>query len=463
MTQRLAMAILLTVLGTLVVAGLTAYFTVRAVLIGNLDAVLFARAAALPELTQTKNLDPSKLPVYDPTDRYVIEDIEGRRIQGAAQSVAASNRPTIVKRQFAPAGRRRTRILTIRGLAHAQENGAKPVPVVITYSGSMDRADAILGRLAMDLSLFGLVGALLAAYLAVKISQLTLRPLSRTAALIGTIDEQSLDFRIDASKLPPELVPIASRLNGMLAQLEQAFARRKQFLADASHELRTPVAAMVTSLDVALRVPHDEIGYRQVIQECAADANLLRRLVQRLTEYAKGEVSPQAPPERTDVRLLIEQCANRTSILGHADGVIVTSDLPASLSCLLYADRLRSIVMNLAANAMEYGRPRSEVEISCMHDGQRLILNVHDDGPGIAPEHLPHVFEPFYRADRARVQDSEHLGLGLFLVQAHAKAMNGTCFVTCQPGSGTTVTVQIPCLLLPAEEPSPARPLVAAR
>src|SRR5207302_105383 len=112
-----------------------------------------------------------------------------------------------------------------------------------------------LDRLAAALCYFGLATGVVAAAAVILATRLALRPLRQTAAAIGAIDERDLGRRIDGAALPPELAPVAARLNEMLARLEQAFAQRKQFLADASHELRTPVAALVTTLEVALRRP----------------------------------------------------------------------------------------------------------------------------------------------------------------------------------------------------------------
>src|SRR5437762_6398593 len=104
-----------------------------------------------------------------------------------------------------------------------------------------------MNRLAVALTVFGVIGGLVTAAVAVRVSRSALRPLNQTAQQIGAIDEQKLDRRIDAAALPPELTPMAERLNEMLARLQEAFTLRNQFIGDASHELRTPVAALVTT------------------------------------------------------------------------------------------------------------------------------------------------------------------------------------------------------------------------
>src|SRR5206468_2225210 len=146
------------------------------------------------------------------------------------------------------------------------------------------RFESLLNRLAWSLAGFGLGAGVVAAGIAVRVSKSALRPLSKTAEQIGTIDEARLDRRIDAIALPPELRPMAERLNEMLGRLETAFELRNRFLADASHELRTPVAALVTALDVTLRQPRTAEAYLRVLESCRGDAQQLRRLVERLME-----------------------------------------------------------------------------------------------------------------------------------------------------------------------------------
>jgi two-component system sensor histidine kinase BaeS len=117
--------------------------------------------------------------------------------------------------------------------------------------------------------------------------------------------------------------------------------------------------------------------------------------------------------------------------------------------------RLRSIILNLLSNAIEHTLRGGRVELAASRTANALELSIADTGNGIAPEHLPHVFEPFYRADDARTSHSGHLGLGLFLVRTHAQAMGGTCTVESEFGRGSRFTVALP-------QPDPSAALAAA-
>jgi two-component system OmpR family sensor kinase len=297
------------------------------------------------------------------------------------------------------------------------------------------------------------MAALTSGLIAFKVATAALRPLHHAAQIIGSIDERSLDRRIDSSRLPPELAPVATTLNAMLARLEDATQRRRQFLADASHELRTPVAALATTLEVALRRPREAAEYRRSLETCLTDARLLRQLVEALMTQARSELAVRDEPlEKVQLQPLLDQCAEVAVGLAQGKQVQVKVQGGPALHVLTQTARLRSILLNLLSNAVEYNNPGGEVMLCARQrtsegpddlGAGELVIEVQDTGPGIAPEHLPRLFEPFYRIDRAR-ESSGHLGLGLFLVQAHVKALGGECAVRSKLGEGTVFEVRLP-------------------
>jgi heavy metal sensor kinase len=464
MTRRIALAILLTVWAILVAGCATAYLTMRSVLIDQLDRSLKAKASSLPELTRfagaggatsgdgedgappaaVRNAPvPANAATTPRGDRYVIKNAAGQTISPPAGGLSDSD-VTILSASFATLqDGTRLRNLTLRAAVPGADG--TPVPLTISYQSSAVVLDQLLDRLALSFTLFGLAAGLIAALVALKVSRAALKPLHATADVIGTIDSNHLHRRIEAAQLPPELVPMASRLNEMLERIEHAYAQRHQFLADASHELRTPVAALVTTAEVSLRHPRDAQSYRAALESCLADARLLRRLVERLMEQCRADtLSHDETPEEIDLTPLLDQCADQAAAIAGERDVTVVRDIPASVRVTTQPQRLRSVVINLLANAVEYNRPGGRVELSAAVEADTLRLAVRDTGPGIAPEHLPHLFEPFYRADKARSGESGHLGLGLSLVQSHIQALRGEIRVESTPGAGTTFYVQLP-------------------
>jgi signal transduction histidine kinase len=317
--------------------------------------------------------------------------------------------------------------------------------VSVVYWADASHLFRLLNRLAMAFLVFGTVAGLLAAWAALAVSRAALRPLHETAAVIGEISPRDLHRRIEMARLPPELVPMASRLNEMLERIERAYGQRHQFLADASHELRTPVAALVTTMEVSLRHPRTAEAYRNTLESCLADARLLRQLVERLMEQCRAEeLSHDEAVEDVDLEPLVSQCAAQAAVLGRERHVDVRADIPVGVRLTTQPQRLRSVVTNLLSNAVEYNRPGGRVDLTVQPNAQFIHLTVRDTGPGIAEAHLPHLFEPFYRADQARSVRPGHLGLGLSLVRSHVEALGGAVRVESRLGEGTAFHVDLP-------------------
>jgi two-component system OmpR family sensor kinase len=254
---------------------------------------------------------------------------------------------------------------------------------------------------------------------------------------------------------------MSQRLNQLLERLEHVFTQRKRFLADAAHELRTPIAALTTTLELAVRRPRDNAALTEAIHSSLSNAKLLRHLVETLMEQARSDHPVFGrDPEMADVVVILDECARAAELLGKEKPVQLISDFPSSCMLKTQPDRLRSVALNLLTNAIEYNHPNGTVRISCRCEPGQVVIAVQDTGEGIAPEHLPHVFEPFYRANGSLRGQSAHLGLGLFLVRSHIDAMNGTCEIQSTPGHGTTVTVTLPMTQTVADEP--AIPAVAS-
>lgn len=448
MTRRLALSILVIVWTTLIAGGGVAYLATRSLLLEDLDATLIARARSLPELSD--HAEAAARVEEAAGDRYVISNELGQTRGRLAELRAPAPPPAIMHAALATLGDgRRVRTLSLR---FTPLKGGKPISVV--YSSSADRLDAILRRLAIALAVFGLATGAMAAGIAVRISRQALLPLRATVDTIGQIDERHLERRIDAASLPPELQPLARRLNEMLSRLQENFGQRKQFLADASHELRTPVAALITTLEVALRRPRDARELTEILQSCLSDARMLRQLVQTLLQHARDDARALLDvAERFDAAELLDQCCNVADGLALEKDVSVRRHYDRPIWMDSQPKRLRGIVMNLLGNGIEYNRAGGSVELSVEGAGNELALVVRDTGCGIAPEHQSQVMQPFFRVPGRpglATHEENHLGLGLFLVDSHVKALGGRIEIDSKLGVGTTF-----CVRIPGRQPSP--------
>jgi signal transduction histidine kinase len=454
MTRRITVAILVTVWAILLAGGVVAYLTTRAVLLANLDESLVARAATLPQLVDDRGHTLAPASAVRADDRYIVRNEVGQTMGRPTTAAAFDAAPVLLHASFASMpGGSRMRTVTLRAMGRAV-SGGDLIPVTVTFSGSAAEFDRLLDRLAWALGTAGVAGAVLSAWIARIVAIRCLRPLHAAAAVVGTIDEGSLDRRIDHRNLPPELVPVAGRVNEMLARLEDGLRRRRQFTADASHELRTPVAALVTAIEVALRRERDPAQYRAALETCLADAHLLQRLVETLLVQVKSEIpSAQQPSEIVEVAAMVQECVTALSPLAEQRSIGIDSEVPRDLLISSQPDRLRSILMNLLGNAIEHNCAGGSVRISAESIDGVLRLEIRDTGPGIAAEHLKHLFEPFYRADAAH-RASAHLGLGLYLVRTHTRVLGGSCDVRSEVGRGATFEVRLPGLVQPPPQPA---------
>jgi signal transduction histidine kinase len=375
----------------------------------------------------------------------VIRNDLGQVIVRPQERPGNRSAPTVTGRKFvslADGGRLRSITLTFT-LSEPEEQPHRQATII--YTAPADALDNLLRRMAIVLGTVAFGGALLIGAVAWQVSKAALSPLRQTADVIGTIDERKLDRRVEAANLPSELRPMAHRLNEMLARLEREFLQRKQFLADTAHELRTPVAAILTQLEVTLRRPRDAATLAEALRNALSEVQMLRRLVDALLEQVRTD-HPQVTAQiiRTDISSLLDQCATLADSLASARNVRLVRKVPAGLHGDILPVALQSIVTNLLANAVEYSPPGATVEFTARLADGKLEIDVLDSGPGIPSDVLPNIFQPFYRVNQSRGAGEGHLGLGLFLVQSHARSLGGKCAVESTVGTGTTFHVHIP-------------------
>jgi len=256
-----------------------------------------------------------------------------------------------------------------------------------------------------------------------------LQPVGRITREARTITAQNLDRRVALPEEHDELRLLGETLNAMLDRLETSFRRIAQFTADASHELRSPVALMRTTAEVALRRTRSEAEYREALQQVLNESERVSRLIEDLLLLARSDAA-------TDVleKSPLDLAEPLHAAAARCDRVHLTIESPAIIEANGAA--LQQLFAILLDNAVKY----SDDEVAVSLRGG--IVAIRDRGIGISPADLPHIFERFYRADKARSHGGS--GVGLAIAQRIVEIHGATIDVASAPGEGTTFTVRFP-------------------
>lgn len=318
-------------------------------------------------------------------------------------------------------------------------------------------------KLQLDITALSLIAFLAVAVGGPLLVGRGLRPVGKLSDAVSRVSEKDFKLPHDGSNLAVELVPIHGRLTQTLDLLQRAFAREKQAVADISHELRTPIAALMATIDVALRKPRTPEQYRTALEECKLISKQLGELVERIMTLASLDANnDRVQIARTDAAELTTGCAAVIRPLATANSISVELQVDGPLEIETDAGKLREVLMNLLHNAIEYNRPDGVIELCAWRDGAQAIFEVRDTGLGMTPAVQEKIFERFYRADPSRHATGIHAGLGLAIVKEYVARLNGTIAVSTTPGVGSTFRVTIPAPVIATGNPSAAESVGAA-
>jgi len=272
----------------------------------------------------------------------------------------------------------------------------------------------------------------------------SLRPIADIGAAARRIAQGDLTQRIGTADTDSEFGELAEILNTTFARLEASFAHQARFTADAAHELRTPVAVLLTHTQNALAAPCSNEGHREAFEACQRAAQRMRSLIDSLMRLARidaGQAESRNAP--LDLARRASEAVEMLGPLAASRGITVRSELepaPAAGD----PGEIDQVIVNLLSNAIQHNTEGGDVLVRSRTEAGLAVLTVADRGPGIAPEHLPHVFERFYRADASRSRSSGGVGLGLSIALAIVKAHGGTLLVESRPGEGALFTLRLP-------------------
>jgi signal transduction histidine kinase len=317
---------------------------------------------------------------------------------------------------------------------------------IVIVGSSLEAADNAVARVRAGLLLGGALTTVAAAFGAWLLATLALRPVERMRRQAATISEHDEVTRLEVPRTHDEIAELGETMNALLARLQHALAQQRAFVADAGHELRTPLSILRTELELAARPGRSTQDLRQAIIEASTESDRLARLAEELLFLARhDELGASYPRELQPLRPLLERAADSARVRATPRTIEVVLDASPELAAPVVADGIRRAIDNLLDNALRHAPSGSTVDLAGQRLGRQIEISVSDRGTGFPPDFLPHAFERFRRADPARFHEElGGSGLGLAIVQAVAREHGGNVEAHNREGGGARVLLRIP-------------------
>ena len=340
---------------------------------------------------------------------------------------------------------------------------------VLQVAASLQPLEGSLVQLRLALAATVVIATALATTFGWILAAKAMRPVDRLTRAAGAIGRSS-DFsnRLAEPRQRDEIGRLATTFNDMLARLDRVVTTQRRFLADASHALRTPVTVIRTGAETLLRAGSFTCAEsRATLQMVAREADRMGRLVADLLVLARADTGQSVDRRRLALDTLLLEVYEQALTL--ADDVEVTFGELEQIEIEGDSDRLKQLALNLIDNAIRYTQAGGTVTIDLVRQNGGAVVRVRDTGPGIPAEHLPRIFDRFYRVDTRRSRSAGGTGLGLAICQWVAEAHGGTIAVESAVGCGSTFTVSLPfsaasaaSATMAAARPTPTQALTAS-
>jgi signal transduction histidine kinase len=320
---------------------------------------------------------------------------------------------------------------------------------------SMEDMRATLRTLGLVLTCLSFAVWTLALLLGRRLCRRALRPLTLMAEAALAIRGDQPHERLPEPRSNDELQELAQAINGLLDRLQESFERQRQFTGDASHQLRTPLTSIQGQVDLALRQQRDPDEYRRVLDVVQRKTRHLRQIVESLLFLARADgetLEPLLEPVELADWLASYIRSWSEARPETALGVVLEAEGPVRVK--VQPSLLAELVRNLLDNAIRHADAFAPVRVRLHCDDGWALVEVEDQGVGIAVDDLPHIFEPFYRSAAARRRATPGVGLGLAVAQRLARSFGGSIDAASRPGHGSLFTVHLPL----DEQPHAAHP-----
>lgn len=320
------------------------------------------------------------------------------------------------------------RLASLRFRARRDEEDPPSGPstrLAIALARDVDDQRAALANLRLALVLVGLGATALSVGLLAGLVSLGLRPADGLARRIAAIDENRLSTRFESAAMPGELRPIAQCLNNLLERLEEAFIREKTLTANVAHELRTPLAGLRTTLEVALSREREGAVYRSALAECLAICRQTESMMEKLLALARLDAARTSQRKPLDLDEVLKAAWKPFIKIAQARALRVDWDVTPGLRFRSDEETLGLVFGNILDNAVHHTDAAGHVWISAQKEHGEICIRIENTGSAVAPADAARVFDRFWRGNQARSRDGAHCGLGLALCKTAVESLKG--------------------------------------
>jgi signal transduction histidine kinase len=392
---------------------------------------------------------------FPPEDIYQVQDATGRVLghspnwSGPGPGVPATKAGKFLRLSLHGTHYRALRIEGLRIVDPGDKGGGIPRRVSIFYGSPVDRVwkdiwRAVAFYAATSLALLAVSGMLIFWFL-----NRGLAPLRELAAEASGVSVESWNFNPpQTARMIRELAPLTGAMETVLTGLERSFMQQRRFVGDAAHELKTAVAVLKSSLQLLTLKQRTALEYEHGIERCQLDCERMEDAVAKMLTLARLETKTELPrgPFETDLANTLRQVSRQFESVAELKCVRILVSVAEPVMVDIEPEQLQLLCSNLLLNALQHSAAGSAVRAVVQQAGTGAELSIEDDGEGIAPQDLPHIFDRFYRGDPSRSRNTGGTGLGLSICKAIVSSWQGTIEIASDLGVGTRVMVRFPVL-----------------
>ncbi|NMC36667.1 HAMP domain-containing histidine kinase [Candidatus Beckwithbacteria bacterium] len=424
------------------------YLVARNLILSKIDENLQAQADEITTLIKTQNLSPTSkdqvLETFEITkSNFVLVLNHNHDIVAQSQTLPVdphlvSRLETEIKNNFEP------KFLTEgknRFYVQPLYEGARFIGTIIVGDSTevVNEAFRVLLNTLILVFLIFMLPLILVSFLEADIS---LSPLRELAKSMNTISTKNLADRVEVGNPHDEIGEVGTSFNSLLDRLQKGFDKERQLIHDISHQLKTPLTAIKSDVEIALTKSRSLQAYQKILTNVLSDADRMSGILKDMMNFAWAASENQDQNFKThNVSHLLEEAAEIAQQLGIDKHIIVSTSITPNLQVFGQQEKLLQIFLNILENAIKYSRRKGKILIQTNLEGSQVKIIIKDNGVGISKKDLPHIFERFYRG---KSQVGEGSGLGLSIAAALTRAHKGTIEASSQKGKGTTFVITLP-------------------